>query len=181
MFVNARPQRGEPAFAASQRDKILKLLRDAGPVGVSREALIFEHRWTQAGTRIFELEQIGYVIRHDSRPGQRFVTGMTSLKRATSWMPRVWWSSKCRIEMDSILRSRRQRPRTAIGNLIGIKQNQRRNEKAFAAQWGDSRHLYCRHRPLLQASPVFLFPPCPLNPAYRNRPRHFQLRFATLA
>jgi hypothetical protein len=67
-------RRGAPAFAASQRDKILELLRQAGPRGISRSDLIFHHRMTQCGTRIFELEQMGYVIRHDSRPGQRYVT-----------------------------------------------------------------------------------------------------------
>jgi hypothetical protein len=68
-----RTPRGRPAFAASQREKILELLRAAGPRGVRREALIFQHRWTQVGTRIHELEQMGYRIRHEVRPGERFV------------------------------------------------------------------------------------------------------------
>ena len=65
--------RGRPAFADSQREKILQLLQQAGPAGVPREDLIFKHKYTQAGTRIFELEEIGYVIRHESRPGRRFI------------------------------------------------------------------------------------------------------------
>src|SRR5579859_7542891 len=65
--------RGRPTFAASQRDKILALLKQAGSEGVRREDLIFQHRWTQAGTRIFELEQMGYKIRHESRSGERLV------------------------------------------------------------------------------------------------------------
>lgn len=69
-----RTPRGRPAFADDQRSKILDLLRRAGPRGIRRDALIFEHRYTQCGTRIFELEQQGYVIRHESRPGERYVT-----------------------------------------------------------------------------------------------------------
>jgi hypothetical protein len=65
--------RGRPAFADSQRQKILELLRAAGPRGVSREELIFGYRWTQCGTRVFELEGMGYKIRHESRPRERLV------------------------------------------------------------------------------------------------------------
>ena len=68
-----RAQRGRPTLAASQRDKILALLKQAGSEGVRREDLIFQYRWTQAGTRIFELEQMGYKIRHESRVGERLV------------------------------------------------------------------------------------------------------------
>jgi hypothetical protein len=68
-----RTPRGQPAFASSQREKTLELLRAAGPRGVSREELIFRYRWTQRGTRIFELERQGYKIRHESQPGQRVV------------------------------------------------------------------------------------------------------------
>jgi hypothetical protein len=68
-----KPQRGTPGFAAGQRERILELLRQAGPHGVRREDLIFRHRWTQCGTRIFELEQEGYKIRHEARPGERLV------------------------------------------------------------------------------------------------------------
>jgi hypothetical protein len=63
-------QRGRPAFAASQREKILELLRAAGPRGVSREELIFRYRWTQCGTRVFELRGMGYVIRSEDRGGR---------------------------------------------------------------------------------------------------------------
>ena len=68
-----KPQRGVPGFASTQREKILALLRQAGPGGVSRESLIFEYRWTQCGARIDELQDMGYTIRHDSRHGERFV------------------------------------------------------------------------------------------------------------
>jgi hypothetical protein len=68
-----RVPRGRPAFAASQRGKILALLRAAGPHGVSREELIFRYRWTQCGSRVFELEAMGCKIRHESRRGQRLV------------------------------------------------------------------------------------------------------------
>lgn len=69
-------RRGTPGFAGAQRDDILRLLREAKlrGQGVSRADLIFEHRYTQCGTRIFELERLGYVIEHRSIPGQRFVT-----------------------------------------------------------------------------------------------------------
>ena len=62
--------RGRPAFSDSQRDKILELLRAAGSQGISREELIFHHRWTQCGTRIFELQNMGYVIRSEDRGGR---------------------------------------------------------------------------------------------------------------
>jgi hypothetical protein len=72
--VHSKPiRRGRPEFADSQRDKILNLLRCAGGAGVSREDLIFNHRWTQAGTRIHELEKMGFAIKHISLSGQRFV------------------------------------------------------------------------------------------------------------
>jgi len=54
--------------------KILALLRKAGHRGVSKKFLIFEMGITQAGARIFELESIGYQIRHEKRHGQKFVT-----------------------------------------------------------------------------------------------------------
>ena len=69
-----KASRGRPAFADDQRSKMLDLLRVAGPQGVRRNALIFERRYTQFGTQIFELEQQGYVIRHESRSGERYVT-----------------------------------------------------------------------------------------------------------
>ncbi len=65
--------RGRPAFADSQRAKILHLLRRAGRTGVRREDLIFHYRWTQTGARIHELEKMGYKIRHESRPGERLI------------------------------------------------------------------------------------------------------------
>jgi hypothetical protein len=60
---------GRPPFAASQREKILELLRAAGPRGVPRAELIFSHHMTQCATRIFELRKIGFVIRSEDRGG----------------------------------------------------------------------------------------------------------------
>jgi hypothetical protein len=74
MSDTSKVPRGRPAFADTQRDKILELLREAGPRGVRREDLLYVRRWSQAGTRIHELEQQGYVIEHFLEPGQRFVT-----------------------------------------------------------------------------------------------------------
>jgi hypothetical protein len=73
--VSDKPsQRGAPQFAGDQRAEILRLLREAGPQGVSKAVLIFEKHWTQAAARVWELEQQGYGIRHESRDGERFVT-----------------------------------------------------------------------------------------------------------
>lgn len=65
--------RDRPTFAASQRARVLELLREVGPVGLSRQALIFEHRYTQCRTRIFTLNKMGYKICSELREGQRFV------------------------------------------------------------------------------------------------------------
>lgn len=59
---------------AIQSEKILALLREAGPRGVSKQFLIFELGLTQASARIFELESRGHRIRHEKRPGEHFVT-----------------------------------------------------------------------------------------------------------
>jgi hypothetical protein len=67
-------KRGAPAFSHGQRARILELLRQAGPQGVKREDLIFHHRYTQAGTRVFELQAMGYDIRSEQRSGDRYVT-----------------------------------------------------------------------------------------------------------
>jgi hypothetical protein len=55
---------------------ILTLLREAKlrGEGVDRAHLLSECRYTQCAARIFELEQQGYVIRHETRSGQRYVT-----------------------------------------------------------------------------------------------------------
>jgi hypothetical protein len=66
--------RGRPAFSDTQREEVLEMLRAAGQRGISRAVLIFDKHFTQCGTRIFELEKMGYVIRHDLEPGARFVT-----------------------------------------------------------------------------------------------------------
>src|ERR1700722_4235646 len=67
---------GAPDFAHAQRDAILLLLREAKlrGEGVDRAYLLFECRFTQCAARIFELERMGYVIRHETRPGQRYIT-----------------------------------------------------------------------------------------------------------
>lgn len=65
---------GAPDFAGDQRAEILRLLREAGSSGVSKEFLIFSKHFTQCGARIFELERQGFNIRHESRPGERYVT-----------------------------------------------------------------------------------------------------------
>jgi hypothetical protein len=68
--------RGHPPFADTQRADILRLLREAKGRGdgVRRADLIFQYRYTQCGTRIFELEEQGYEVRHEIEPGQRYVT-----------------------------------------------------------------------------------------------------------
>ena len=66
--------RGRPAFAETQRAEILQLLRDAGPAGVGRDFLIFTKQYTQCGSRIFELQRMGYGIRSEMRERRRFVT-----------------------------------------------------------------------------------------------------------
>ena len=70
-----RPRR-VPAHASAQRGEVLRLLREAKArgQGLRRDDAIFQHRITQVGTRIFELERIGYEIDHRLEPGARFVT-----------------------------------------------------------------------------------------------------------
>ena len=65
--------RGRPAFATSQREKILELLRAAGVHGVSRATLIFEHRMTQCGARVGELKRQGCVIESFLLDGETYV------------------------------------------------------------------------------------------------------------
>ena len=72
MTEHLRP--GAPGFAGDQRAEILRLLREAGHRGVSKAVLIFDKRYTQAAARVFELERMGYQIRHESRDGERYVT-----------------------------------------------------------------------------------------------------------
>ena len=61
--------RGIPPFAGGQREEILRLLRDAGPRGVSKEFLLYEKRWNPAGVRIHETEAAGHVL----LDGERYV------------------------------------------------------------------------------------------------------------
>jgi hypothetical protein len=65
---------GAPSFSHDQRATILELLRQAGPQGVKREYLIYERHWSQCGTRVFELQKMGYKIRSEQRAGDRYVT-----------------------------------------------------------------------------------------------------------
>lgn len=69
-------KRGAPDFAHAQRDEILRLLREAKDrgEGVDKVYLIYERHFSQAAARIFELEKMGYVIRHETRPGQKYVS-----------------------------------------------------------------------------------------------------------
>lgn len=67
-------QHGAPEFAGDQRAEILRLLREAGPRGVSKAVLIFEKHFSQAASRVWELERQGYQIRHEARDGERYVT-----------------------------------------------------------------------------------------------------------
>ena len=66
----SKTRRGFRPFVASQRGEVLRLLREAGPRGVSREEMIFRYHGTQCGTRIFELQKMGYVIRSEDRGGR---------------------------------------------------------------------------------------------------------------
>jgi hypothetical protein len=65
-----------PIQEGAQRDEILRLLREAKArgQGVNKAVLVFECRYTQCATRIFELEKQGFKIEHRSIPGERFVT-----------------------------------------------------------------------------------------------------------
>jgi len=71
--MTRRIPRGRPAFAETQRAEILRLLRDAGPAGVSRAELIFERRMTQCGARVDELKRQGFVIVSELREVERYV------------------------------------------------------------------------------------------------------------
>lgn len=99
-------QRGTPEFAGVQRAEILRLLREAGPQGVSKEFLIFDKRMTQCGARVFELERQGYGIRHEARDGDHYVTFIlvsepaepkplpTFKPKATDWYERTTGQSR---------------------------------------------------------------------------------------
>jgi len=66
-----------PAHQNSIREKIYQMLVEAGPLGVSKEALIFEQGWSQCAARVFELNRTvskqGKRIRSEYRPGERYV------------------------------------------------------------------------------------------------------------
>ena len=64
------PRRGCLAFGESQRNEILSLLRQAGPAVVPSAFLIFEKHFTQCGTRVFELQKMGYEIHPEDREGR---------------------------------------------------------------------------------------------------------------
>jgi len=67
---------GPPGHTSAQRNDVLRLLREAKArgQGLRRDDAIFQHRITQVGARVHELERMGYIIRHDLEPGARFVT-----------------------------------------------------------------------------------------------------------
>jgi hypothetical protein len=67
---------GVPTFADSQRDHILKLLREAKArsQGVRKSDLIYVHHYSQAGARIFEIEAQGAVILRQKEAGEKYVT-----------------------------------------------------------------------------------------------------------
>ena len=65
--------RGRPACAETQRNETLRLLREAGPVGVSRATLIFEHHFSQCGARVDELKSQGYAIESELREDEKYV------------------------------------------------------------------------------------------------------------
>lgn len=67
------PDRGVPAFAGGQREETLRILRDAGPRGVSKEFFLYEKHWSQVAARIFELEAAGHCIKHVLLDGERYV------------------------------------------------------------------------------------------------------------
>jgi hypothetical protein len=62
--------RGRPPFAETQCHEILRMLREAGPSGASRDELFFKKHFTQCGARIFELEKKGFVILREDRGGR---------------------------------------------------------------------------------------------------------------
>jgi hypothetical protein len=70
IFTRQLAWRGRPPCAASQRQEILRLLREAGATGVSRAEVIFTRHMTQCGTRIFELQKMGYIVRSENRGGR---------------------------------------------------------------------------------------------------------------
>ena len=65
--------RSIPRFAESQRAEILKMLREAGSAGVSKETLLYERHYSQAAARIFELERQNFQIAHVQREGETYV------------------------------------------------------------------------------------------------------------
>jgi len=88
------PQRGRPAFAASQREEILRPLQEAGPRGVSRADLIFNRHFTQCGARVDELKQAGHIIRSEQRGGRYptwYVLEREPLSKASSGNGGDWY------------------------------------------------------------------------------------------
>jgi hypothetical protein len=65
--------RGRPAFADTQRQEVLEMLRTAGPEGVSRATFIFEKHITQCGARVDELKRQGHVLESEWREGEIYV------------------------------------------------------------------------------------------------------------
>lgn len=49
-------------FKETQREKVLRLLREAGNSGINSHDLTYIHSIKQAPTRIYELQEEGYLI-----------------------------------------------------------------------------------------------------------------------
>lgn len=66
---------GPPAHVGTQRERVLQLLRQAGPDGIRRDTFIFAHGITQPGARVAELLEEGFVISsRRAQPDDSFVT-----------------------------------------------------------------------------------------------------------
>jgi hypothetical protein len=88
------PPRCRPAYAASQREEILRLLQEAGPRGVLRADLIFNRHFTQCGARVDELKQEGHIIRSEQRGGRYptwYVPEREALSEANSGNGGDWY------------------------------------------------------------------------------------------
>jgi hypothetical protein len=100
--------RGRPAFAQTQRAEILRLLREAGPAGVSRAELIFERHITQCGARVDELKRQGFEIVSELRDGEKYVRyvlkseplELRPLSESADWFERTTGRERQRNEGD---------------------------------------------------------------------------------
>lgn len=71
---------GPPAKVESQRDFVLRILRQAGNAGVNRDCFLSGtgpcagRRCTQVGARLDELTKMGYIFESKLKAGDQFVT-----------------------------------------------------------------------------------------------------------